>query len=76
MVFMMDTYSHGHSESMKVTHVYISASGMWNPIPGGIDPCLATAGIRPEGEDKSRQRAVNDTFDHQPLLQTGCCSNF
>lgn len=76
MVCMMDTYSHGRSESMKVTHVYISASGMWNPIPGGIDPCLATAGIRPEGEDKSRHRAVNDTFDHQPLLQTGCCSNF
>lgn len=49
MVCMMDTYGHGRRESMKVTHVYISASGMWNPIPGGIDPCLATAGIRAGG---------------------------
>ncbi len=63
MVFMMDTYGHGYSESMKVTHVYVSASGMWNLIPGGIDPCLAAEGIRPEGKDKSRHRAVNDTFE-------------
>lgn len=63
MVCMMDTDGHGRSESMKVTCVYISASGMWNPIPGGIDPCLATAGLRPEREDKSRHQAVNDTFE-------------
>lgn len=64
MVSMMDTYGHGrHKESMKATHVYISASGMWNPIPGGIDPCLATVGIRPERKDKGRHRAVNVTFE-------------
>lgn len=47
------------AESMKVTHVYVSASGTWNTIPGGIDPRLVAVGITTEGEDKRRQWVVS-----------------
>lgn len=59
----LSSTDHGRSELMKVTRVYASASRMWNPIPGGIDPCLATKGIRPEGEDKRRRWVVSDTVE-------------